>query len=69
MSSMNSLKSINTLHILFAHYSILKEVVSDNKLQLATEEFIQFMRQQEGVKSTSVPPYENGAAERSVEKA
>ena len=66
---MNSLKSINTLHILFAHYDILKEVVSDNKLQLATEEFIQFMRQQEGVKSTRVPPYENGAAERSVEKA
>ena len=33
---MTSLKSINTLHILFAHYGIPKEVVSDNRLQLAS---------------------------------
>ena len=69
MSSITSLKSINTLHILFTHYGIPKGVVSDNRLQLATEEFIQFMRQQEGVKFTRVPPYKNGAAECSVEKA
>ena len=41
---MTSLKSINTLHILFAHYGIPKEIVSDSSLQLATEEFIQLMR-------------------------
>ena len=66
---MTSLKSISSLHILFAHYGIPKEVVSDNRLQLATQESIQFMRQQEGVKFTRVPPYKNGAAEHPVEKA
>ena len=53
---------LNELHDQF-------EVVSDNRLQLATQESIQFMRQQEGVKFTRVPPYKNGAAERSMEKA
>ena len=52
---MSSITSLHTLHILFAHYGIPKEVVSDNRLQLATEQFIQFMRQQEGVKFTRVP--------------
>lgn len=52
---MSSITSLHTLHILFTHYGIPKEVVSDNRLQLATEEFIQFMRQQEGVKFTRVP--------------
>ena len=71
MGSMTSLKTIEVLRSLFARYGIPKEVVSDNGLQPASEEFSQFLKQN-GVKFTQVPPYHpasNGAAERSVKTA
>ena len=69
MSSMTSLKTIEVLCTLFACFRIPEEVVSDNGLQLASEEFSQFLKQN-GVRFTRVPPYHpasNGAAERSVQ--
>ena len=68
MSSMTSLKTIEVLRMLFALFGI-PEVVSDNGLQLVSEEFTQFLKQN-GVRFTQVPPYHpasNGAAERSVQ--
>ena len=55
----------------FAPYGIPEEVVWDNGPQLVSEEFSQFLKQNE-VKFTRVPPYRptsNGAAERSVQPA
>ena len=71
MGSMTSLKTIEVLHSLFAHYRIPEEVVSDNGPQLASEEFSKFLKQN-GVKFTQVPSYHsasNGAAERSLQTA
>ena len=71
MSSTTSLKIIEPLHSLFACYSISEELVSDNGVQLAAEEFTKFMRQN-GVKFTNVPLYHpalNWAAEHSVKTA
>ena len=69
MGSMTSLQTIEDVCPLFACYEIPKEVVSDNGLQLASEEFSQFLKQN-GVKFTQVPSYHpasKGAAERSVQ--
>ena len=49
MSSTTSLKTIEALHSVFACYCIPEELVPDNGLQVATEEFTKFMRQN-GVK-------------------
>ena len=69
MTSTTSLRTIEVLCSLFARYGLPEEVVSDNGLQLVSEEFSQFMKQN-GVKFTRVPPYHpasKGAAERSVQ--
>ena len=71
MSSTTSLRTIEALCSVFARYGIPEELVSDDGLQLAAEEFTKFMTQN-GVKFTRIPPYHpasNGAAERSVQMA
>ena len=71
MGSMTSLKTIEVLRSLFARDGIPEEVVSDNGPQLASEEFSQFLKQND-VKFTWVPPFHpssNGAAERSLQTA
>ena len=45
MTSVTSLKTIEVLCSLFAHFGLPKEVVSDNGPQLASEEFAQFLKQ------------------------
>ena len=69
MSSMTSLKTIKVSRTLFARYGIPEELVSDNELQLASEEFTQLMKQNV-FRSSRVPLYHrasNGAAGRSVQ--
>ena len=69
MGSMTSLKTIEVLHSLFACYGMPEEVVLDNRPQLASEEFSQFLKQN-GAKFTWVPPYHpasSGAPECSVQ--
>ena len=68
MTSITAGHTINELRLIFTHYGLPEEVVSDNGPQFISNEFAEFMNRN-GIKHTLVPryrPQSNGAAERSV---